>query len=142
MNEDCWLNINGVAPASGGAPYQAAIQSYVKLLHQYGLYAILDLHWNAPGTTKATGQQVMPDADHAPAFWTSVASVFKSDPAVLFDLYNEPHDASLSCGRNGCTAPGWPPAGIRTHPPCVSSTASAPPATSRRPAPPHRPPAA
>src|SRR5438105_15229965 len=46
MNEDCWLNINGVSPAYGGAPYQGAIQSYVKLHHQYGLYAILDLHWN------------------------------------------------------------------------------------------------
>src|SRR2546423_8771968 len=112
MNEDCWLNINGVAPASGGAPYQAAIQSYVKLLHQYGLYAILDLHWNAPGTTKATGQQVMPDADHAPAFWTSVASVFKSDPAVLFELYNEPHHVNSSCWRNGCTSPGCPTAGM------------------------------
>jgi len=36
MNEDCWLNINGVGPAYGGAPYQGAIQSYVKLLHQTG----------------------------------------------------------------------------------------------------------
>jgi len=127
MNEDCWLNINGVAPAYGGAPYQGAIQSYVKLLHQYGLYAILDLHWNAPGTTKATGQQVMPDADHAPAFWTSVASVFKSDPAVLFDLYNEPHDVSWSCWRNGCTSPGWPTAGMQSLVTAVRSTGATQP---------------
>ena len=127
MNEDCWLNINGVAPGYGGTPYQAAIQSYVKLLHQYGLYAILDLHWNAPGTTKATGQQVMPDADHAPAFWTSVASVFKSDPAVLFDLYNEPHDVSWSCWRNGCTSPGWPTAGMQSLVTAVRSTGATQP---------------
>ena len=127
LNEDCWLNINGVAPAYGGAPYQSAIQSYVKLLHQYGLYAILDLHWNAPGTTKATGQQVMPDADHAPAFWTSVASVFKSDPAVLFDLYNEPHDVSWSCWRNGCTSPGWPTAGMQSLVTAVRSTGATQP---------------
>ena len=127
MNEDCWLNINGVSPAYGGAPYQGAIQSYVKLLHQYGLYAILDLHWNAPGTTKATGQQVMPDADHAPAFWTSVASVFKSDPAVLFDLYNEPHDVSWSCWRNGCTSPGWPTAGMQSLVTAVRSTGATQP---------------
>src|SRR5437660_11754841 len=48
LNEDCWLNINGVSAAYGGATYQAAIRSYVSLLHQYGLYAVLELHWNAP----------------------------------------------------------------------------------------------
>src|SRR5438477_9827397 len=41
LNEDCWLNINGVNPTYGGTAYQSAIQSYVNLLHQYGLYAIL-----------------------------------------------------------------------------------------------------
>src|SRR3989440_4445789 len=71
LNEDCWLNINGVNPSYGGATYRSAIQSYANLLHQYGLYAILDLHWNAPGTAMATGQQVMPDADHALPSWTS-----------------------------------------------------------------------
>jgi hypothetical protein len=30
--------------------------------------------------------------NHAPAFWTSVATTFKSNPAVLFDLFNEPYD--------------------------------------------------
>jgi endoglucanase len=127
MNEDCWLNINGVNASYGGAPYQAAIQSYVNLLHQYGLYAILDLHWNAPGTAKATGQQVMPDADHAPAFWTSVASVFKSDPAVLFDLYNEPHDITWSCWLNGCSSPGWQTAGMQSLVTAVRSTGATQP---------------
>src|SRR5438270_1182989 len=79
LNEDCWLNINGVNPAYAGATYQSAIQAYVNLLHQRGLYAILELHWNAPGTSQATGQQVMPDADHSPAFWSSVATFFKAD---------------------------------------------------------------
>jgi endoglucanase len=114
LNEDCWLNINGVNSAYAGAAYQSAVQSYVNLLHQYGIYAILDLHWNAPGTTQATGQQVMPDADHAPAFWTSVASFFKSDPALLFDLYNEPHDVSWRCWRDGCESGGWRSAGMQT----------------------------
>jgi hypothetical protein len=49
-------------------------------------------------------------------FWTSVATVFKSDPAVVFDLFNEPyspaevndpaHPLSWSCWRNGgCQLP-------------------------------------
>src|SRR5947209_13556121 len=72
LNEDCWLGINGVNAAYAGANYQSAVGSYVSALHAAGLFAILDLHWNAPGTTLATGQQVMADADHSPAFWSSV----------------------------------------------------------------------
>jgi hypothetical protein len=115
LNEDCWLGINGVSPSYGGAAYQSAIENYVALLHQYGLVAILDLHWNAPGTEQATGQQVMADADHSPAFWTSVATAFKADPGVVFDLYNEPHDISWSCWLSGCTTSGgWAAAGMQT----------------------------
>jgi hypothetical protein len=129
LNEDCWLNINGVNPSYAGATYQAAVQSYVNLLHQYGLYAILDLHWNAPGTTQSTGQQVMPDADHSPAFWTSVASFYKSDPAVLFDLYNEPHDVSWSCWLNGCStgSPAWTTAGMQSLVNAVRATGATQP---------------
>src|SRR6202011_308206 len=113
LNEDCWLNISGVNPAYGAAPYQNAIVNYVNLLHQRNLYVILDLHWNAPGTQRATGQQPMPDADHSPAFWQSVATRFKADPAVVFDLYNEPYGVDWNCWLNGCSAPGWPTAGMQ-----------------------------
>ena len=94
LNEDCWLGINGVSPSYGGAAYQTAIENYVTLLNSYGIYAILDLHWTAPGTTPATAQEPMPDQDHSPAFWTSVASTFSGNPAVLFDLFNEPYPAN------------------------------------------------
>ena len=90
LNEDCWLGINGVNPLYGGAAYRNAIASYVSNLHQAGLYVILDLHWNAPGTNPAAAQQPMPDADHAVDFWKSVATTFSADPGVVFDLYNEP----------------------------------------------------
>ncbi len=114
LNEDCWLGINGVEPAYSGANYQLAIESYVQALNAAGMVAILDLHWNAPGATLATGQQVMADADHSPAFWSSVAAAFRSDPGVVFDLYNEPHDISWSCWLNGCTtSAGWKAAGMQ-----------------------------
>jgi hypothetical protein len=66
--------------------------------------AIVDLHWNSPGSQKATGQQPMPDASHSPAFWASVTGTFKSNSSVLFDLYNESYTTSWSCGRNGSPA--------------------------------------
>lgn len=115
LNESCWLGINGVSTQYGGQSYQNAIAGFVQRLHAAGLAVVLDLHWNAPGTQKATGQQVMADADHAPAFWSSVATRFVGDPGVVFDLYNEPHDVSWQCWRNGCTtAEGWRTAGMQT----------------------------
>ena len=102
LNEDCWLGINGVSPKYGGAPYRAFVAGFVQRLHAGGMTVILDLHWNAPGTAKATGQQEMPDGDHAVAFWTSVARAFRADRNVVFDLYNEPHDVSWKCWRDGC----------------------------------------
>jgi uncharacterized protein YbdZ (MbtH family) len=75
---------------------------------------VLDLHWNAPGGTLATGQQPMADLDHAPAFWSSVARAFRADPAIVFELYNEPFDISWRCWRDGCLLPaGWRTAGMQ-----------------------------
>ncbi len=115
LNEDCWLGINGVKPAYGGSNYRKAIVDYVNLLNSRALYVILDLHWSAPGKTRATGQTPMPDHDHSPAFWRSVATTFKTHPAVIFDLFNEPYpdsnndtDAAWSCLLHGGTCRGVP----------------------------------
>jgi len=113
LNEDCWLSINGVNPSYGGANYQAAIATEVSLIHQAGMIAILDLHWSAPGNWAAIAQQPMADADHSVAFWSSVASAYKNDPAVIFDLFNEPFlygsyftnssQDPWQCWLNGCS---------------------------------------
>jgi endoglucanase len=114
LNEDCWLAINGVKTAYAGSNYRTAIHGYVHRLEAHGMDVVLDLHWNAPGSTLASGQQVMPDAAHSPAFWKSVAEAYKSDHRVLFELYNEPHDVSWSCWKNGCTtSDGWKAVGMQ-----------------------------
>jgi hypothetical protein len=136
LNEDCWLGING-DPSNSQAPsppltqtgYQQEVKNYVAALHAHGLYAILDLHWSAPGANKADGQQPMPD-DHSAAFWSSVATTFKSDPAVVFDVFNEPfspndprsgddpnpgHAVSWDCWvSGGCTVPRYSGTATRT----------------------------
>src|SRR5207302_2021300 len=84
LNEDCWLGINGVPAEYGAKAYRTAVVDYVRTLHRNGLFAELALVAVAPGSLLATSQQPMPDADHAPAFWRSLAATFKSDPAVLF----------------------------------------------------------
>lgn len=123
LNEDCWLGINGVPARFGGARYRTAIRSYVDDLNSAGLYVILDLHWNAAGGRLSTTQQPMADLDHAPAFWSSVASTFRANPAVVFDLYNEPNGIGWKCWRDGCVLPqGWRTAGMQTLVDAVRST--------------------
>jgi len=115
LNEDCWLGINGVAPEYSGSTYLQAIAAFVGLLNSRGIIVVLDLHWSAPGTSLATGQQDMADASHSIAFWSSVASTFKGDSGVVFDLYNEPHTISWTCWLGGCMTPGgWQAAGMQT----------------------------
>jgi hypothetical protein len=99
LNEDCWLGINGANPS--GIAYQKAIINYANLITKNNMYVIVDLHWNAPGTTEATGQQFMADKDHSLAFWTSVAQTFGNNTNIIFDLYNEPHDISWNCWKDG-----------------------------------------
>jgi len=102
LNEDCWLGINGVRSAVAGTAYQLAIERYVGTLESHGIVAVLDLHWAAPGKYLARGQWPVPDLDHAPRFWTSVARAFASNHGVIFDLFNEPYITSWSCWRDGC----------------------------------------
>lgn len=49
----------------------------------------------------------MADADHSVAFSTSIADTFKSDPAVIFEMFNEPflplNDSGWSLWLNGGT---------------------------------------
>ncbi|MHB8710559.1 MAG: glycoside hydrolase family 5 protein [Minisyncoccota bacterium] len=96
LNETSWLgytctDTSGVAhnPDPGGN-YKSAIATQVAEANAAGLYVILDLHWAAPGTTCPLLQTQMADADHSLAFWTSIATTYKNNPAVLFELFNEP----------------------------------------------------
>lgn len=102
LNESCWLGINGVAPNVSGTVYRSAIREYVSGLERAGLYVILDLHWAAPRHGLATGLIPLPDAEHAPDFWRSVATEYRDDRAVIFDLYNEPHDVTWECWSAPC----------------------------------------
>ena len=102
LNESCWLGIGEVEPQLSGEAYRAAIRAYVAALERAGLYVILDLHWTAPSGHTATGLMPMPDADHAADFWRSVATEFRADRSVLFDLYNEPHDVPWECWSSPC----------------------------------------
>ena len=118
LTESCWLGINGALVTA--EHYREEVTNYMLQLHANGIYVVLDLHWSAPGTTAIRGGSggnqlvTMAFADHALDFWTSVATTFKDDPMVIFDLFNEPilnasdrmgHTAvsdPWGCWLNGC----------------------------------------
>ncbi|MFF4358861.1 cellulase family glycosylhydrolase [Streptomyces sp. NPDC001604] len=123
LNEECWLGLSGIKPEYAGANYIAAVKDLVTRAEAHGLTPILDLHWtygqytgNSAGCSDvhATCQKPMPDMQYTPSFWSSVASTFKADPAVVFDLFNEPYpDRATStttqawqCWKDGGTCPG------------------------------------
>jgi endoglucanase len=101
FNESCWLGINGAA--YGGVNYQNALKTYVSQLEANGMTPVLALFWTAPGSQLAGGHGTMPDSDHTPLMWQSVANTFKNDPYVVFRIDEEPHPGGniWDCWKNG-----------------------------------------
>ncbi len=141
LNEACWNAESYVNSAYAGSNYINAIKAYVSLLNANGMVAILDLHWtdglytgNSAGcsSAQATCQKPMPDAAQAIPFWTSVASTFKGNNAVIFDLFNEPYASRATgsattgwqCWRSGgtCAGIGYQVAGMQSMVNAVRST--------------------
>jgi hypothetical protein len=129
LNEDCWLGL-ATPPEFGGVAYQRIAQQYVRALNAAHLYVILDLHLAAPGSRRSTAIDPMPDGDHAPAFWRSVARTFRHNHALIFDLYNEPHDVGWQCWLAGCAIAadgGYQAAGMQQLVDAVRSTGATQP---------------
>jgi hypothetical protein len=100
LAQDRWF---GKAPEQkdDGNAYRALVKQVVDLCAAQGCYVILDLHWSDAGEWgKQIGQHVMPDRNSL-EFWIDLASTYKNHPAVIFDLYNEPHDVSWDIWLKG-----------------------------------------
>lgn len=115
LNEACWLGGYGnLNPQYIGDAYRRAIVDYVGLLAGAGIYVVLRLSGAAPGdnvygtSTVSSDESPMADADHSVAFWRSVAATFRGYRRVLFHAYDEPHDVSWQCLRDGCIATDAP----------------------------------
>jgi aryl-phospho-beta-D-glucosidase BglC (GH1 family) len=129
LNEASWLGLttydwptgsSTVATARKADPgnnYKQTVIDSVNAATAAGFYVILDLHISSPNAvvpgvsgkvpTSPTQQNAMADADHAPAFWSSVANTFKGNPAVIFDLFNEPHIDNFQNVVNYRDATAW-----------------------------------
>jgi len=73
----------------GGITYRKLVDAVVEEAAKRGAYLVLDLH-----TFGA------PQPDHV-EFWKDAATRYKNNPAVIFELFNEPHSLSWKVWRDG-----------------------------------------
>ena len=73
----------------GGLKYRAIIDNCVDETTRRGAYLVLDLH-----------RFGRPTADDV-TFWKDAANRYKNNPAVMYELFNEPHSMSWPVWQNG-----------------------------------------
>ncbi len=89
-----WLNTDGSCPK-----YQTTVKNAVAAAEAAHLYVILDLQWiyplSQPSYVDSSGNQLyqypMPDTGESVTFWKQIATLYRNDPRILFDLYGEPN---------------------------------------------------
>jgi endoglucanase len=88
VKEEYWFG-RATGQKDGGAAYRELVDAAVTLVANRGAYVLLDLH-----------RFRAPRAEHA-EFWRDAATRYKDHPALLFDLFNEPHGTSWEVWRDG-----------------------------------------
>lgn len=131
LNEDCWLG----EPTSGrptmiyGSNYTTPIVNFISVANASGLVVEVDLHvGGGPELVDANSNQIdsfpAMDTNYSLQFWQSVATQFKNNPSVIFNLTNEPEFLgsgstaaadwtcylnggcnTTACENNGCQGP-------------------------------------
>ena len=90
----------GLDPASSeySAAYVKQVEAGIEMARSEGMYAIVSLQSESAAGQTASGHRCpLPDAG-ALTDWNELAAMFKGDPGVMFELYNEP---GLSATANG-----------------------------------------
>jgi hypothetical protein len=102
LAQDRWF---GKAPEQKdeGVAYRALVKEIVDACATQSCYIVLDLHWSDCGEWGTNiAQHSMPDQNSV-TFWKDCAAAYKNHPAVIYDLYNEPHDVTWDVWLNGGT---------------------------------------
>jgi endoglucanase len=86
---DFWFGTGKKQIADGGKAYRELVDQAVLATASRGAYLVLDLHrFRAPN-------------DQDVAFWKDAAARYKDNPAVIFGLFNEPHDMTWEVWKSG-----------------------------------------
>lgn len=86
LGEQKWLNTN----CHYQSDYPKVVDQVVHWVTSRGMVALLNLHFATNGDCGTPGLTPMADSPGAITFWQEVASRYKNNPLVAFDLFNEP----------------------------------------------------
>jgi endoglucanase len=90
--------------------YEATVERAVSDAQAAGMIVILDVHNSDAGHLRlprySFSGQCMPDRNTM-TFWREMAAVYKKDPGVWFELYNEPVPPDRSGALGGASAAQW-----------------------------------
>jgi len=107
LNQEFWLANCPVRSGTVATTYRAAVRSEVEELTARGVLVMLTLTSSERGAStgcEVTAGTLREMADERSLqFWGSVATTFKNNNRIVFDLFNEPHGISESVWRNGGT---------------------------------------
>lgn len=105
LSEAFWLHGQPQQRCSATS-YQILVRKTIDTILLLHLNVIIDLQWTDAGGQSTGGSWQMPDEDSV-LFWRQMARLYGQYPAVLFELYNEPHPYPSTgdpwgCWRSGC----------------------------------------
>jgi endoglucanase len=82
----------------GGRGYVDELRELVDWIEERGAYTILDLQWLDRETIWGPGDNRVPPEPNEGSLrcWDQLAKTFRGGTAVVFDLFNEPHDIPLA----------------------------------------------
>ena len=90
LNQDWVLNGDGIVGGKGGEEYLKNIDTIIDWVAAAGMYTLLDLQVLDSKNIQESETHPMPN-NLSLIFWNILANRYRNDPAVLFDLCNEPH---------------------------------------------------
>jgi hypothetical protein len=77
--------------------YPELLDGFIECAARHGMYTLLDLQWLDDRHSFGPGRQFvapLPNED-SPGMWAALAARYRGNPAVMFDIFNEPHDVSM-----------------------------------------------
>jgi endoglucanase len=88
--------------------YEARVEAAVRAAQAAGMIVILDDHGSDAGNLQleVPTEQCMPDR-HTITFWRELAVIYRHDPGVWFELYNEPVPPDRAGRLFGASASQW-----------------------------------
>ena len=94
INQD--FALRGRGPHGGGV-YLRDLDRVISWASRYGCYTLIDLQWLDADNPFGPNRQFVPPLPNpdTPRLWQTLARRYCDEPAVLFDILNEPHDREL-----------------------------------------------